>query len=330
MQCRQNECAGSTPCRAGTACADSCAPRDRAVCGLNRRAFLRTLAGHAAATAVIVSAWREIAAAEQRVDAVSPKAVNSSLGMPLVRVPAGTFTMGSDSDEPAKPAHRVTLTKPFSLGVCEVTNAEYLAFLKATERSVPCKAVKERLGVDTWASRMFNADDQPVVSVTWDDAVKFCEWLSRKEQREYRLPTEAEWEYASRAGTTTPFYWGDDPEAAEAKYFAKPWPESIRGTPDFRKNPWGLYATTKVKQFAPNPWGLHDMAGNVWEWVADWHGPYSAELQTDPTGAAEGEQRVTRGGSLFHKSKVAKVTDRRPKDPTTCCRNCGFRLLREA
>ena len=176
---------------------------------------------------------------------------------------------------------------------------------------------------------MYSADDQPVVCVTHDDAVAFCEWLSEKEGAAYRLPTEAEWEYAARAGSQARYYWGDDPAGREAAYFAEPWPDETKQKEGWQDTSWGLHSVIPVTSDERNPLGLCHMAGNVWEWTADWYGPYSADAQTDPTGPVEGAQRVTRGGSRFHQSHLATASARRPMPPDTCCRNRGFRVVRE-
>jgi formylglycine-generating enzyme required for sulfatase activity len=176
---------------------------------------------------------------------------------------------------------------------------------------------------------MYRADEQPVVCVTHADAVAFCAWLSEADGATYRLPTEAEWEHAYRAGTETRFYWGDEPAGREAAYFAAPWPEDTKQAPGYQQTSWELHTILPVSCEERNAHGLCHMAGNVWEWTADWHGPYSAAAQTDPTGPAEGTQRVTRGGSRFHQSRIATASVRRPMAPDTCCRNRGFRVVRE-
>jgi formylglycine-generating enzyme len=143
--------------------------------------------------------------------------------------------------------------------------------------------------------------DHPVVNVSWNDAVAFCQWLSRKEGKTYRLPTEAEWEYACRAGTITRYCCGDDPEtlvsfgnvadaAAKKKY--PDWTHVIKGND-------GYVFTSRVGSFQPNPFGLYDMHGNAWQWCADWYDPkyYANSPAGDPKGPASGQSRVLRGGS---------------------------------
>jgi formylglycine-generating enzyme len=205
----------------------------------------------------------------------------NSLGMSLVPIPVGSFRMGA-GDAPPKsraewnereydeaPAHTITITRAFLMGATEVTNAQY-------ERFDPKhKAFRGKGGVST-------SDDEPVTYVTWHEAVAFCEWLSKAEGKPYRLPTEAEWEYACRAGTTTAFSTGDKITAEQANIGLKP-----DGTPH--------KGTVPVGRFAANAWGLHDMHGNVLEWCLDWHGPYDAAEQTDPVGRDDGYAKIARG-----------------------------------
>jgi sulfatase modifying factor 1 len=268
--------------------------------------------------------------AVRRAIAGAPEPLTNSLGMQLVEVPAGPFRMGSEDADDEKPVHDVTLSAAFRIAVCETSNADYRAFVAATGRSEPGVAVESKKRVKPWRGRMFTADEQPVTCVTWDDAVAFCAWLSEKEGARYRLPTEAEWEYAARAGTQTRFYWGDEPAGREKAYFAEKWPEETKQAEDYQPTSWDLYTTVSVRCEERNPLGLCHVAGNVWEWTADWHGPYSAEAQTDPIGPAEGTQKVTRGGSRFHQSRVATASVRRPMPPGSCCRNRGFRVVLEA
>jgi formylglycine-generating enzyme required for sulfatase activity len=204
----------------------------------------------------------------------------NSIGMKLVRIQAGRFTMGfgdrplpeelvtrkshfANGDFDEQPTHTVTITRPFYMADCEVTNAQYEQFDPAHKQ---------------WRGRSgySKADDEAVVFVNWHDAVRFCRWLSDKEGLPYRLPTEAEWEYACRAGTTTPFYTGDALPAEFSKEAETP---------------------LTVGKTTPNPWGLYDMHGNVEEWCCDWYGPYESTTQADPVGRADGDFKVTRGGS---------------------------------
>ncbi len=207
----------------------------------------------------------------------TPKHVNS-VGMRLVRIEAGEFVMGTaqggDFDE--RPVHRVRITRPFYLGVTEVTNAQYEQFDPAHRK------LRGKLGFS-------RADDEAVVFVSWRDAMSFCQWLAAKEAQPYRLPTEAEWEYACRAGSTTAYHTGDKlSDPAFRNNAVESW---FPSRPD--KQPIAL----GVGRTPANAWDLFDMHGNVEEWCLDWYGPYQAQDQTDPVGRADGDFRVTRGGS---------------------------------
>ncbi|MBL8229428.1 MAG: SUMF1/EgtB/PvdO family nonheme iron enzyme [Bryobacterales bacterium] len=223
-----------------------------------------------------------------------PAEMTNSAGMKLVRVEAGRFLMGStgaalpeslvtkpyfrygDFDE--KPAHEVTISKPFLMGAQEVTNAQYEMFDPSH------KALRGKLG-------FAKGDDEAVVFVSWENAAAFCRWLSRKEGRTYRLPTEAEWEYAARAGSSTPFHTGDTLPEVYRKNQRQTWFPAPR-----QLGPEEVVPLT-TGQAPPNAWKLFDMHGNVEEWTSDWYGPYEPHPQTDPVGRAAGDFRVTRGGS---------------------------------
>ena len=228
----------------------------------------------AALTTLACALWPAGAWGEQ----VDRKTLTNALGMKLVRIEPGRFMMGQakggDWDE--RPVHEVTISRAFYMGATEVTNAQYEQF-DPTHR-----ALRGRGGLS-------KGDDEAVVFVSWHDAVKFCKWLSAKEGKPYRLPTEAEWEYACRAGTTTPFNTGAQLPKSHQKHQKMEWDPSPVGT--------------SVGKTPANAWGLHDMHGNVEEWCHDWYGPYAASGQTDPVGYADGDQKVTRGGS--HTTEVA-------------------------
>lgn len=208
--------------------------------------------------------------------APAPAYVNT-LGIEFAEVAPGSFSMGQDTggDWDERPVHPVHLTHAFLMSVTEITNAQY-------ERFDPDhRALRGKAGLSL-------ADDEAVVFVSWQDAVRFCAWLSEKEGKPYRLPTEAEWEYAYRAGTNTDNYWGS-PAPGQSS------------TPDstlycwYNGNAGGT--THEVGTKLPNAWGLYDMAGNVLELVNDWgDGKYPAGAQTDPTGPATGTFVMTRGG----------------------------------
>ena len=219
----------------------------------------------------------------------------NSLGMRFARIEAGAFQMGHDgsplpdgiTDQPylahgdhdERPVHAVTISNPFYMGVRQVTNAEFEQFDPShrTERG------KMEFSKD---------DDEAVLFVDWHDAVGFCEWLSDKENLPYRLPTEAEWEYACRAGTISTFWTGDHlPEEFHKNQRECWYPEPGRANAD------ADIVQVHVGKTPPNPWGLMDMHGNVEEWCSDWYGPYESGDQTDPVGCETGRFKIARGGS---------------------------------
>ena len=205
--------------------------------------------------------------------------VVNRIGMLLVPVPAGQFQMGSpDSDNAAydneKPQHLVKITKPFYLSVYEVTQQQY----------------EKVMGIRPWQGKQYIKDgpDYPATYVDWNDTVEFCRKLSEQEGVEYRLPTEAQWEYACRAGTTTVYSFGvDASQLGQHAWYDK----NVRDI--------GERYAQRVGQKLPNPWGLYDMHGNVFEWCQDWYAGYGIkQALTDPLGPAQGEICVLRGGSF--------------------------------
>jgi formylglycine-generating enzyme required for sulfatase activity len=224
--------------------------------------------------------------------AVAMESITNSIGIKLSKISAGTFTMVDRDNAP-----EVTLTQPFYLGVTEVTNAQW----RAVMGSVPSKC---------------KDDDCPVEQVSWKEAVSFCEKLSslsaeRAAGRVYRLPTEAEWEYACRAGTTTAYSFGDDDSLLGD--FA--WFED---NADDRIHPVG--------QKRSNAWGLYDMHGNVWEWCSDWYGDYPDGAVSDPQGPSSGENRVRRGGGWSYSAGYCRSAFRGRGGPSGRNRNLGLRL----
>ena len=197
----------------------------------------------------------------------------------MVAIPAGTFTMGSPATEARRgdiegPQHRVTIAKPFALGKYEVTFAEWDACTAAG-------GCAHRPGDQGWGRGR-----RPVIDVSWDDAKAYVAWLSRKTGKTYRLPSEAEWEYAARAGTPTRYSWGDEIGSNRA---------NCRGC----GSQWDWKQTAPVGSFAPNHMGLHDMHGNVWELVEDcWNGSYNG-APSDGRAWLTGlcRARALRGGS---------------------------------
>ena len=205
----------------------------------------------------------------------------NSLGMQFAWISPGSFLMGSPAEEQGRGdnevQHRVTLTKGFYMGVYEVTRGQYAQFVKATGY----RTQAEREGGANWMTPRFEqSDDHPVVWISWNDAVAFADWLSAQDRdgRIYLLPTEAEWEYACRAGSTTAYCSGNDLEA-------------LRKVAWFWSN--GGQRTKRVGLFQANSWGLYDMHGNAGEWCQDWLGEYPRGDQVDPRGPAQGSLRVS-------------------------------------
>lgn len=225
----------------------------------------------------------------------------NALGMSLQPIPAGEFDMGSEGgDVDERPVHRVVITQAFWMAATEVTNAQYEQF-DPTHR-----AFRGRRGLS-------GGDDEAAVFVSWHDAMAFCQWLSRREGRVYRLPTEAEWEYACRAGTTTPYHTGETlPEAFHRHQEA-----------DWNPHPVSL----RVGQMPPNAWGLHEMHGNVEEWCLDTYGPYAAGRQVDPVGCGQGDMKVARGGSHNTELVFLRSANRLGTLPEDRHWNIGFRVV---
>ena len=227
--------------------------------------------------------------------------VNLKDGLEYVWIPPGEFLMGAapgdgEAYPDEKPQHPVRISKGFWLGKTPVTVATYKRFAKETRRSMP--------GPPSF-NPSWEKEDHPIVNVSWDDAQPYCAWAG------VRLPTEAEWEYAARGGKEGLKYpWGNEISPNRANYA-----ENHKGT-------------TPVLKFAvQNDWGLHDMAGNVWEWVADCYGDdyYKQKSGTDPVGPSSGADRVVRGGSWFFFPRNVRVSVRSWGEPTVRCSDIGFR-----
>jgi formylglycine-generating enzyme required for sulfatase activity len=229
------------------------------------------------------------------------KPVVNSVGMLLVPIPAGTFTMGDANGFDNETPHQVTLTQSFHLGQYEVTQEQYVKVMGMNPS-------------------LFRGGQNPVERVDWNDAVEFCRKLSalpaeKKAGYVYRLPTEAEWEYACRAGTKTTYSFGD----SESELSDYAWYDG--GSED---------TTHPVGGKKPNGWGLYDMHGNVFEWCQDWSGKYPSGSTTDPTGAASGSDRVLRGGSWGNSSVFCLSAIRDCLPPGLRRDILGFRVLRSS
>ena len=279
-----------------------------------------------------------------------PVEMTNSLGMKFVLIPPGEFTMGSTAEEidnilqkaeqkgisrvflrniPSQgPSHPVAMRKAFYLGTCEVTQAQYERIAGANPSSFSAQ------GANSDRVSGQNTNDYPVETVSWDEAAEFCKALSARPEeqgkgRVYRLPTEAEWEYACRAGTTTAYWFGDD--GANLGQHAW-WGGNSRPPPDTngpqvsgdRRTPHA------VGQKEPNPWRLHDVYGNVGEWCSDWFGPYTASSAEDPQGSSSGKERVCRGnawGAIFAFDYISAA--RRGGVPGRRSHATGFRVVLE-
>ncbi|VFM95688.1 MAG: Formylglycine-generating enzyme, required for sulfatase activity, contains SUMF1/FGE domain [Candidatus Kentron sp. G] len=254
------------------------------------------------------------------------KLKDGSLGPKMVVIPAGEFLMGSPEGEKGRnadegPQRRVRIAK-FALGVTEVTFAEYDRFVLAT-RGATGRELPDDAG--------WGRGRHPMIDVSWKNATDYAEWLSRETGQDYRLPTEAEWEYAARAGTTTRYFWGDDD--ASACTYANGYNVSGKNVHDFR---WGSLScddghanTAPVGSFRPNGFGLFDMSGNVYEWSCSlYKGSYDGFDQRCTSNRADGS-RVLRGGSWFNGPRQLRSANRFRGLPDSVGDIVGFRLARD-
>ena len=237
----------------------------------------------------------------------SPKNFTNSIGMKFVWIPPGSFVMGSPKEEKERGGdetqHKVTLTKGFYMGVYAMTQEQW----------------KEVMGNNP--SNFKGEKKLPVESVSWNDCQEFIKKLREndKDKKAYRLPTEAEWEYACRAGTTTPFHFGETISTDQANY---------NGNGTYGNGKKGVYRekTTPVGTFAANTWGLHDMHGNVWQWCQDWYGEYPQNDLIDPQGPKSGQSRVLRCGSWGNAPDFCRSALRFRFSPGDRSIGCGFRV----
>jgi formylglycine-generating enzyme required for sulfatase activity len=260
------------------------------------------------------------------------KALTNSIGMKLALIPAGRFLMGSPDGEkerdPWELQHEVTITKPFYLGVYEVTQGEY-------ERLMDKPRAGGRYNQWNQGARFGGGPDYPMENVKWYQVVEFCKRLSnlpeeKRAGRRYRLPTEAEWEYACRAGTATAFSFGDALSSTQANCNGHfPYGGAAQG-PYLRR-------TAKVGSYQPNAWGLYDMHGNVAEWCGDWYDQnyYRNSPREDPTGPAKGVlptgyndfYRVVRGGCWVDDARACRSAYRFRAMPHDAYQLIGFRVV---
>ncbi|MCK5539343.1 MAG: formylglycine-generating enzyme family protein [Deltaproteobacteria bacterium] len=280
--------------------------------------------------------WSSLIMAPVAVPALSAESVFTDpvTAMEFVWVSGGSYQMGQTGAEKEDlikvmgrdkyekycadelPRHRVCVDG-FWMGRYEVTNAQYRRFKSDHDSKL-------------YRGHSLNGDNQPVVEVSWEDAVAYAEWLSAKNKRKFRLPTEVEWEYACRAGTTTVRYWGDDAVLAcryanvadrTAKREWSKW--RIHDCED------GFKVTAPVGSFQPNSFGLYDMLGNVWEWCSDWFGKnyYKESPELNPQGVGSGSYRIARGSCWDNPPRFVRSASRNRRRPDNLGYALGFRLV---
>jgi formylglycine-generating enzyme required for sulfatase activity len=229
----------------------------------------------------------------------------NDFGMKFAWIPPGTFIMGSPNTEKGRGddeiRHKVTLSKGLYLGVHAVTQEQWQSIMGSNP------------------SHFKGEKNLPVEQVSWEDCQAFCKKLRQKAAKPYRLPTEAEWEYACRAGTTAPYHYGETVSTDQANY---------NGNFTFGNGKKGVYRakTMPVGRFPANPWGLYDMHGNVWQWCQDWHGGYLQKDVTDPQGAKLGTNRVLRGGSWGSHPLFCRSANRNFSGPENRTEFYGLRV----
>lgn len=223
-----------------------------------------------------------------------------------IDIPAGWFSMGSDAGQSVEgPVHRVWVDA-FAMAATQVTVAEYARFLEATGNAAP----------PNWGDPNFSTPQQPVVAVSWFEAVAYCAWLSGRTGSQYRLPTEAEWERAARGGVEGMLFpWGNEPPMSRAGYATR----------------WKM-GPEPVGQSEPNGYGLFEMCENVHEWCSDWYAAdyYAVSPDRNPQGPEEGERKASRGGSWRHQIKIARCSARSSIPPEFRYADYGFRVACEA
>ncbi len=244
------------------------------------------------------------------------KQFTNHLGMEFILVQPGTFLMGSPENELHRDKnegqHKVTISKAYYLQTTELT-------VKQWRKVMGKKMFSKKKGGDNF----------PVTRVSYYDIIKFIKKLNQQNKGIYRLPTEAEWEYACRAGTTTPYSWGSKIDCSNAMYEnnSKKCPECIsyytsRGIPANQAAP--------VKSFPPNPWGFYDMHGNVWEWCADNYKEYKSEIDSSTYGIITTEGKIKRGGSWYKYGFYLRSANRAYAHPGAKFQTTGFRLILKA
>jgi formylglycine-generating enzyme required for sulfatase activity len=283
----------------------------------------RALLGGAALLALLGGALFHLGAAPAPLRPA--RDLSNSIGMRFVLVPRGKFLMGSPKEEashrPDEQQHEVEITRPFYLGAHEVTQEQYQKVMGNNPSHFSATG-RGRAQVAKLDTKRF-----PVDSVSWDEAQAFCKKLAAlpneaAARRTYRLPTEAEWEHACRAGSSAPFSWGKSASSTQGNFDGTgPYGEAARG-PNLRR-------TNSVGSYKPNAWGLFDMHGNVREWCADWYDKdyYTLGARKDPTGSNTGTVRCMRGGDYSFHAWVCRSAFRGYSEPTSRNERFGFRVV---
>jgi len=286
-----------------------------------------------------------------------PKELTLGLGgkttLKLALVTGGDFRMGPTAGEVRRydddlSQRLITITRPFYMGIHPVTRGQFASFVQDANYTTQAEQAGwafawsgsrwEKVAGACWRKCGFEQDDDhPVVCVSFDDAVEFCGWLSRRSGRNVRIPTEAQWEYACRAGTNSVFLWGDDPNGGEG------WCNGADASAAKRQPlrmvfPWddGFAFTSPVGRFRPNALGLYDMVGNAWQWTGDWFdlgfrwGHQWRTIRYDPTGASAGSHKAVRGGSWMDGPAGCRSAARRPEPPGARLNILGFRVAADA
>lgn len=305
-----------------------------------------------------------------QVAAAEPVVITNTIKMRLVEIPAGEFFMGSEEDPTETlrafpnadsswvnmelPRHKVKITRPFLMGQFEVTLNQFLLFYHDAKYKIEAEQDEEpSWGFDKqftliesnrfrpWDALAWKPEmNHPVIYVTWNDAVEFCEWLSSKEGKIYRLPTEAEWEYACRARSTRRYSFGDNPadlvrhaNVADASRMKALYPNSTDAKVKslFLSGNDTYVWTAPVGKFLPNAFGLYDMHGNAWEWCADWYAEdyYAQSSMEDPEGPDEGTTRVLRGGGFYDSAFHQRCARRSDAAPSSRDYGNSFRVVCE-
>ena len=266
--------------------------------------------------------------------------LGEGVNLEMVLISAGTFKMGStdsevgsDSDETQ---HEVTISKPFYLGKYPITVAQWKRFVAVTSYKTEAEtsggafkwdSKKSELELDpdtNWKHPGFRqGPTHPVVCVSWNDVQKFHGWLNAlglKNATKFAMPTEAQWEYACRAGTTKPFHFGTELNGTQA---------NCNGIYPYGTNNQGPFweKTTPVGKYPPNTWGVYDMHGNVWQWCSDWYGEYPEKPVKDPVGPLMGKHRVQRGGSWYDNAMYCRAANRYGNNPALRFYYCGGRVF---